>query len=391
MHKYQYSAIQNSGTRISGEITAANHKEAVTLLSKKNLRSFFIWNFATKLFYTIDKLIRPQETALIASQLALSTSAGMTLLDSLSSMLNRIENWKYKPLISSIIAKLQKGLTPSRAFSEHPRLFDSFFCRMLKSAETERSYSAIFSKLSETYEEEAHLNRKLKSIFIYPALIIFIALSGIFLLITIAVPNSATVSFAVPAQDYINLKSAFFDISQWLGNKITVVLLFLSVGFLAIFSILARVNCIQLASGIFLKNLPSARIIRKLLITRLIERYIALYSCNISPSEAMTVAISSLFKIPNSDEKHVLKGRQVGSVSIAISNLLKTELLPPFIIQLVVNAKNNTEMLTMFEEIGRFYHEEVDAVIDAINTVIEPTFVFMSILTALSILWIIMS
>jgi type IV pilus assembly protein PilC len=333
----------------------------------------------------LEKIVKPSDASLITSQLALITSNGKTLGESIDALAKKKENRRYKTVLMDISGKLQKKISPAIAFATSPNLFDEFYCRLLKSAEAEGNYSYVLFKLSRIYERQSYLSNKIRSVFLFPSIFSAISISTLLLFFMVAVShfygNQPTVSGNLEI-----FKSVIFRFSSWLHINITLVLIALSLFYSLIIFINIRTNWVKKASGVFTRNLPfTGNIGRKILISMILERYMALFSCKTEPSEAMNISIRSTGNA-SLISNQLLTAKQTDSKNKSVYNLLKIRLLPSFLIQLISNTKDSRETVELLEKICQFYNEEVDAAIDAFNAVVSPAIILIPGLVVLSVL-----
>jgi type II secretory pathway component PulF len=372
MPKYQYSAIQASGTYITGEISAGSRREALENLQKRNFRSVFVFNSVTKAFLAIESFFRPMEPFLVTTQLALSLSGGINMEGAIDSLLRKIENWKYRPILTGISEKLKKGSSVSDAFGSYPVLFDPFFISMIKQAESDGSYINTLIKIARIHERESYLARKIRSMFLYPSLFFIISTVAVLLLLFVSVPHVVASSFPDTSPFMLRSVMIFSQLFKWIHNHIAVVSLLL----LCIYSIIVitslRLSWIYQASRLYSLKIPVlGKVCRKILISITLERFRLLNSAGVASTEAIKTTILSL-KGSITEDSGILTVKQPKGPNQTAGLLIKTQLFPQFIIQMISGTENNAALDKILDEISHFYYEEVDSLIDAFNAVFEP-------------------
>lgn len=199
MPNYKYSAVDRTGVRKSGEISAANEKElkmalkdmGLTLLSstQKAGGAGEKGKPAAKKGGGLFKGISLKEITLFSRQIATMISAGVSLLKSITVLAEQNENPAFKSILEKVKSDLTSGIPLSQALSKHPKQFSKLYVSMVKAGEASGALEVVLNRLAISLEKAEALRGKVKGAMIYPIIVLVIAFGIVFGLLTFVVPT----------------------------------------------------------------------------------------------------------------------------------------------------------------------------------------------------------
>jgi|GEM_PF-5860526 len=384
MHTYLYSAINISGASISGEITAPNRHEAISMLRQKNLRAVSLWNRQSKIRLLLAGFFGVTDLAFISSALASMVTAGLPLADSLELLSKRPEHSAVRRILQSIAAKIRGGVSIPDAFGAYPETFSLFFRSMLQAGQSKGQLGKSLLKIARYYEHVCSIQNKLRSALFYPLLFSSMAIVVLALLLLIIVPKFALFFSLYNIQPPLSTKM-IIAASLWLRQNIMTVF----ISGLIVLTLLILIGKVKLYKKIskFLKIRPGFifALNRKVLISNLLHQFSALQSFGIDSSDAAKISIRSIWG-ENREDVTVKHGKQMQWQGRIAALFGQTGLFPAMLLQLIANSEDKEGMNEIIETISRFYYEEVEATVDAFNAVVEPVIIFITGLVAIAVI-----
>ncbi|MCX5632237.1 MAG: type II secretion system F family protein [Phycisphaerae bacterium] len=117
---------------------------------------------------------------------AVMYSAGLPLLDCLSSLVRENESKNLSDALMDIHTRIERGSNIADAFSKHPRIFSPLFVNLLRAGEASGKFDYVLSQLAGFMEKEYDLKRKIRQAFAYPIVVlvmIFLVVAAIMIVV----------------------------------------------------------------------------------------------------------------------------------------------------------------------------------------------------------------
>ena len=128
------------------------------------------------------------ELAPFSRQLASMLRAGMSLVISLMTIEEQMDNKNFKIILSSVRETVEGGGSFSDGLSKWPKVFNDLYINIVRSGERSGQFAESMARLSQLLESSAKLRRKVKSALSYPIVVLCMAFGIAFAMITFVVP-----------------------------------------------------------------------------------------------------------------------------------------------------------------------------------------------------------
>ncbi len=374
MISFSYQARDLSGKIVSGVQDALNEDNAVTSLMSRGLMVLSLQQ-KSSLSKAKKKNHKVKETDLVLCTRQLSTmvEAGISLVQALTALYDQCDPKRQKGLrdvISDVTTRVQGGETFNEAIAKHPRVFDRLFVSMVKAGEHGGLLAEILDRLAGFLEASARLRKKVKSAMTYPVIVICIAFAITLFLIIKVVPIFGEIfadfgaKLPAPTQFLIDLSD--FIRGEWY-------LLFGGL-FGLIFGIRAFVRSKKgkmLWDRWKLKLPVFGPLIKKICMSRFSRTFAQLIRSGVPILEVLDI-------VAGASGNHVIEvsikgvGEDVekgDNLSVALS---KKPIFPPMLLRMVAAGEATGKIDTMLEKMADFWDEEIEAMLDALTSLIEP-------------------
>lgn len=378
MPKYSYKARNEAGEFVRGVVEAVNTETAIdglrkcgqtpvevreSLFSKEvNFSSFSAREIGSKdmmLFYF-----------LVSSML----SAGISILTSLNTFMNQVENGRFKEIIRHMIEDIRAGTSFSGALARHPHVFSTLFINMVKAGEASGKLEIILGNFAKLYESQIELRQKIKGILIYPTLLFVMGISIILFMVSFFIPQFVEI--------FKSLDVVLPLSTRILYNVGLLIRGFWYVGIIVVFVIWRLVKkYIDTDSGRlnfdrFKLELPVVgALLRKVAIARFARTLGTLLESDVPILKSMDLTKDVL-------ENKVLEAAILGvhdaveqGKSITIP-LKASKEFPVDVIQLISAGEESGTLPIMLHKIADFYNMMVSQTSKNLTTLIEPIFLF---------------
>lgn len=133
--------------------------------------------------------ISTEDIAIMTRQLATLLHAGVTLVESLTALVDQMDKERFKRIISDIKARVNEGSSLAAALEAHPKVFNPLYVNMIRAGEASGALDAVLGRLADFTEQQAKLKQKVTATMMYPAIMLIIGVGIMALLMTVVVPK----------------------------------------------------------------------------------------------------------------------------------------------------------------------------------------------------------
>ncbi|MEX0775607.1 MAG: type II secretion system F family protein [Phycisphaeraceae bacterium] len=139
--------------------------------------------------------------------------AGLPILRSLQILEQQQKPSLLKTTLQQVTEDVSSGSSLSDAMQRHPKAFDRLYTKMIAAGEVAGVLDMILQRLAEFLEKAAKLRRKIIGAMIYPAVVIFVAMSIVAFILVFIVPKFQKIfedfdtTLPTPTQILINLSN----------------------------------------------------------------------------------------------------------------------------------------------------------------------------------------
>jgi len=363
-----------SGKIVSGIQDALNEDNAVTSLMSRGL---MVLSLQQKAAATKSRKktwsVKETDLVLFTRQLSTMIEAGISLVQALTALYDQCDPKRQKSLrhiISDVTTRVQGGETFNESIAKHPRVFDRLFVSMVKAGEHGGLLAEILDRLAGFLEASARLRKKIKSAMTYPVIVICIAMAITTFLIVKVVPI-----FGEIFQDFGSKLPAptqfLIDVSDFMRGEWYFLLGGIAAVFFGIRTFLRSTRGKQLWDRWKLKLPVFGPLIHKICMSRFARTFAQLIRSGVPILEVLDiVGGASGNHVVETSIKGVSADVEKGdNLSVALS---KKTIFPPMMLRMVAAGEATGKIDTMLEKMADFWDEEIEAMLDALTSLIEP-------------------
>ncbi len=374
MITFSYQARDISGKIVSGVQDALNEDNAVTSLMSRGLMVLSLQQKAVA-SKSRKKTWSVKETDLVLFTRQLSTmiEAGISLVQALTALYDQCDPKRQKSLrhiISDVTTRVQGGETFNESIAKHPRVFDRLFVSMVKAGEHGGLLAEILDRLAGFLEASARLRKKVKSAMTYPVIVICIAMAITTFLIVKVVPIFGEI-FADFGSKLPAPTQFLIDVSDFMRGEWHFILLGIGGTFFGIRTFLRSKRGKQLWDRWKLKLPVFGPLVHKICMSRFARTFAQLIRSGVPILEVLDiVGGASGNHVVETSIKGVSNDVEKGdNLSVALS---KKPIFPPMMLRMVAAGEATGKIDTMLEKMADFWDEEIEAMLDALTSLIEP-------------------
>jgi type IV pilus assembly protein PilC len=382
MAQFIYQALNNDKATIEGTVEATDRNAAIESLAKQGLHplSLKTQDEGMSVGSFINKFIRPkvktEALVIFTRQLSTMVGAGVPLLRSLNSLREHTEDKALRTALDAIYKDIQGGDSFADALEKHPHVFGDVYVSMVRAGEAAGILDEILGRLAQQQEKSATIKKKVKGAMTYPMILIIITVLAFFGLMLFVIPQIGKIltdlggpDVELPILTQIMLGISGFMIQFWW------LLLIVSVGGTILLRRFLRTPQGKYLLHTTLLKVPVLKgIIIKIAIARFSRTFASLMSAGVSVVEALSVTTGAIGNVAYREQldksiKEIKNGKQLSET------LQGSPLFPEIVSQMLSVGEETGKTDTVLIKVADFYEEEVDVVLESLNSIIEPVMI----------------
>ncbi len=369
---YDYQARDSSGKIVNGQIEAADQQSAAAVLAGRNLMVVSLQAGAARKAGTkrLQGKVKAQDLVLFTRQLATMLDAGLPLVQTLTALEEQTDSKAFKPIIRSVMQKVEAGESFSKALAAYPKVFNRLYVSMVEAGETGGLLAEILDRVAGYLEASARLKKKVKSAMAYPTIVCVIAICiALFLLIKV-IPIFADIykdfgaKLPAPTQMLIHVSDLlrrYFLVFVGLAGAMVFVF----------FKLKKTRRGAEVWDRVRLKFPVFGKLVHKICISRFSRTFAALLRSGVPILETLRIVgqSSGNTQVEYAVEKTARSIEKGDNLALALG---QHSIFPPMLIRMVAAGEQTGKVDTMLEKISDFYDEEIEATLSALTSLIEP-------------------
>jgi type IV pilus assembly protein PilC len=385
MPTYKFEAMDTTGSEVKDSIDALNEEEAQQKIKQMGY-------FVTKLTamgaqskgkgkakgkkkrkkggsFTIGGVSNKQLTT-FTRQFSTLQDAGLPVLRSLKILEHQMKPGVLKNSLMDVVDDVESGSTLSEAFGKHPKCFDRLYVNMVKAGEAGGALEVILQRLADFKEKAQTLKRKIVGAMVYPAVVIFVAVSILTFIMVAIIPKFKKIF------DDFNMRlpwatEMLIQTSMWFADYWWVLPLF-PMGLFILIKLVRLSRSGSYAVDRMKLWIPlMGKIIEKSIVARTMRTLGTLVASGVPILESLAIVRET--------SDNVVFERMFTRVIESIREgdtiaepLKQSRLIDDMVVNMIEVGEETGDLDTMLFKISDFYDEEVDTLVKGLISALEP-------------------
>jgi len=373
MMTFAYQARDAQGKIVNGVAEAVNEENAVNTLMSRGLMVLSIQQRAIKAPGSRVRKVSDSDLVLFTRQLATMVEAGLPLVSALTALYEQSDPRKQaglRTIVGEVTARVQQGDTFNEAVSKHPAIFSRLYIAMVRAGESGGMLSEILDRLAGFLEASARLKKKVKSAMTYPVIVICIALAITTFLIVKIVPIFGDI-FKDFGAELPGPTQFLIDISNGIRSNWYWIVPLLGGGVYAIKAFLKTKAGTEWWDRYQLKLPVFGPLVHKICMSRFARTFAQLIRSGVPILEVMSIVGETA---GNTMVEKAIKGvaQDVEKGDGLAAALTRQPIFPPMMLRMVAAGEATGKIDAMLEKMADFWDEEIEALLNALTSLIEP-------------------
>ena len=317
-----------------------------------------------------------KEKAIFASKMAALVNAGVPIVRSIDLMASQQKMPLFKRALESVSLEVNQGISLGEALRRWPKVFDKLSIAMVEAGEAGGVLDESLRRLAKLLEDNAKLQNQIKGALGYPVAVLVIAVT-VFLGMTIfLIPTFAEIFDSLGAE-LPWFTQMMVDLSSLLRSSFS---LFLLLGLIIFAYLFGKLYATPIGrrrvDGLILKLPLFGELIQKTAIAQFCRTFSSLTKAGVpilmSLDIVQEITNNSIISdaISNSRED-VLQGIPL-SIALGQKNVF-----PDMSISMISIGEETGEMDAMMSKVADFYEDEVEAIVKALTSMLEPAMIVL--------------
>lgn len=303
--------------------------------------------------------------------------AGLGIIDALEVVADQQQRGKGKVngIILTLIQSLQDGNSFSAAMAGQGKYFDNFEQNSIRMGEASGTLTQVLGELAHYYESRLKIRRKLMQVMSYPVIVISMASTVVYFMITQVVPMFQDVFDQFDAE-LPALTQRILDLSDFLQvYGIWIVAIF---GLLGVFlyQVRHREWFRHYSSALVMRVPVFGSILFKVHLSRFALTMGTLLSSRVKLDEALHLVHGIATFYPIQSQLPAIKQRVIEGETL-YDSIRDIAIFPAVLKQMVRVGEKTARLDHMFERLGRSLEQESEIEINTLSHIIEPLMVMI--------------
>ena len=303
-------------------------------------------------------------------QIASMMTSGMTIVSALSALNDQSENPSFRLVMSDLLRTIESGSPFSEGLQRYPAIFDALYVNMVRAGERSGEFAPTLKRLALMLESSAKLKRKVKSAMMYPVIVMCLALSIAFAIITFVVPVFAGM-YADFGGKLPGPTQALLNLSDFIRHYYYLVVPGF-VGFVYLFRRWAKTPSGKLIIDARLLRMPVIGVLtQKVAVARFTRLLAQMLRSGVPILEALALVGKATGNLVI--ENAILDARssveQGGTIT---SGLEDKPCLPKLMIRMVQAGEKSGRLDEMLDNVADTYDDEVETMLSGLTSLMEP-------------------
>ena len=315
-----------------------------------------------------------KEKAVFASKLAALVDAGVPIVRSLDLMATQQKLPMFQRALTKVSLDVNEGVALGTAIRKWPKVFDDLSIAMVEAGEAGGVLDEALKRLAKLLEDNAKLQNQIKGALGYPVAVLVIAIL-VFLGMTIfLIPTFAGI-FEDLGSELPAFTQLLVNLSDLLRSSVAI---YAVGGLLLTIYLIARFYTTYKGRRVIDRLLLKIPLFGELILMTATAQFCRIFSsltrAGVPILQAMEISSQTAGNAIISDA--ILTSRSMVQEGFLLSTaLIRQKVLPDMALNMLAIGEETGEMDRMLSKVADFYEDEVEAMVKALTSMLEPAMI----------------
>lgn len=368
-YSFQWEGTDRKGARVKGVTQGPNENAVRMNLRRQGVNPIRVRK-NIELFKT-KKSIKSADIAIFARQLATMMAAGVPMVQSLEIVGRGHDNPSMSELILGVKTSIESGRSLAESLAQYPVYFDDLFVHLVDAGERSGTLETLLDKIATYKEKTEKIKKKVKKALVYPTAVIIVAfiVTGIMLYFVVPQFQALFEGFGADLPAFTKMVVALSDfVREYWWMMILVV-----GGSIFGFTFLKKRSpkMRRALDRLGLKVPVVGEILYKSAVARFARTLSTMFAAGVPLVEALVSVAKASGNIIFEDAINVMRDQVAAGQQLQLA-MQQSNLFPNMAVQMVAIGEESGSLDQMCGKVADFYEEEVDNLVDALTSLLEP-------------------
>ena len=374
MSAYSYTALDITGIKKKGVLSAQSEREARKLIKGLNLTPISVQETKGNLSYFSK--VKNKDIVIMTRQLATLLEANTSIMDALKITADQSSNKNLVHILYNLREDIIQGKRLGLSMKKYPAVFSDTYTSLVSAGDSSGNLDIIFDKLADYLEESASIRQKVISALAYPFILIGFSVIVIIALLAFVLPQVIG-QFIKAGAELPFITKALLALSNNIV-AIIAILLFIFFGLSYLYKQYIKDPEKHIIAHSKILSLP---LMGNFILTSEIERFSSTMALLLESGTNLDIALEESSKIFNNRylSKLILDAKSdVMEGKDFIFTLKQDNIFPDIFIQLISSGYKSGNLIKMFHKVSHFLKNEIESKRSIFLSLLEPlVIVFM--------------
>lgn len=380
MATFHYTALNQAGKQITGEMEAASRELVIRQLAEAGhfpidavAQSGSAAAATRRSLFDFWQSASATQITQFTRQLAMLLGAGLTLPRAMTLIEADTSAARVQRVAQQIRADIAVGKSLAEALEARGKQFPPVFVSMVRAAEASGTLPEVLERVAETREREQKMRGKLISALLYPSLLVVTAIAALLVIMLFVVPRFK--SMLVDSGAKLPQSAAtVIAVSDWLNEHIATLGIGIAVLVLAVV-VLRQRPTVRRALDRFSLRLP---LVSNLIRMDLTVRFCRTLGALLSNGVALPTALNLTREVMGNDEAAAVvaaMSQELRKGSDLARPMEESQMFPPIVIALVRVGEETGGLAKSALYLADMFEEKLEVSTQRLVTILEPVII----------------
>ena len=379
MPSYIYTAFDQMGRKVKGEVEGENERAVLSQLRLRRLtvvslkRKSKLGGFGEKELSIsfFRPRIKTRDIIVAFRQFATLINAGLPIVQALDILIEQTQNSALKETFTNVREDIKAGTYLSDALSRHPKAFSPLICNLIRAGEEGGVLDEILLRLAGYLENTENIKNRIKTAMRYPLFVLFMAGGLTIALLYFIMPKMEELFREGFGAELPTFTRLVLDFSRALREKFYIIPLVLGVIYI-VYALLKRTEKGALWIDTLKMKIPvMGKLFHLITLSRFARTLATLSNSGVPILNALEItgkaAGNKIIEKATQESREALREGE----TIAIP-LKRYPVFPPLAISMISVGEKTGSLDEMLNKIADLYDEEVKRMVDTLTSLLEP-------------------
>lgn len=376
MANFVYTARDNNGNAVSGQIEAGNEGAAADLLRRRSFIPLTIQRQAEQSKTSIGQLelwqakVSLTDLILFSRQMYSLMKAGIPIVRAIEGLAQSTSSKRLQKVLGELVGQLENGRSLSVALAEHPKVFSRLMVSIVHVGENTGRLDEAFLQLNYYFEQELETRKQIKQATRYPFFVLIALVVAMFILNLAVIPQFANMfarfNAELPWSTKALLASSAFFVAYW------PLIIIASIGIVFGFRSYIKTDKGRVVWGRWRLVFPIiGNVIYRATLGRFARSFGMMLKAGVPMTSALTLVADAVDNEYMGEKiRDMRRNIERGESLLRVSQ--QSGMFTPLVLQMIAVGEETGAMDDMLGEVAGFYEREVAFDLKSLTAKIEP-------------------